>query len=382
MLREKTCLAVIAASAVLFVSAGAGMAQIATPPPPPEPEGEPYIPPPPPPPPRPVTTRPANGDTPATSGVTTTRRHDRPMRQVEVPNIPYEPLGSPDLEGNMPNYRTALDLPALKHNPTIPQSKAGAVLPIAQARAARVELRLIENLDLLYEIENGKADQLLDKGVSGLMELNSLIAPLVEEDSLTTELFKAGVLSDMQARSNQKIINEFNRARRDNIAGIQDQNEQIKAFMQLLLEDSLLEVLMTQRSMALESLTKMDKVLDTSGLAGTEQGKALAGMELDTLPADEIVRDGLASKVLETLNGMSTEQRAAFFKAVRSTRENPEVPPYVVVDLDIHYKKDMTGVAGDHPIKQRDPEKTRKQVNDEKAAADKAKAAEDAGDDQ
>lgn len=369
MYREKTTFAVLAAAAAMVMTAGTGFAQVAPPPPPAEPEGE-YIPPPPPAPrpARPVRPTTDSGERPDSSGVTTRRRDRTKMRQMTLPPIPYEPLGSPDLEGNNPLYRTALDLPALKHNPTVPQGKTQAVLDIARKRQARVELRLIENLDLLREIEEGKAATLLDKGMAGLMELNSLLAPLTEEDSLTTELFKAGVLSDMQARFNQKIITEFNAARRQHVAGIQDQQEQLRAFMQLLLEDALLEVLMAHRGLALESLLDMPGVLDRSGLGDTPQGKTLAAMAVDELPDDEILRDDLASKVLELLGSLETPQHAAFLRAVRQGRDDVENPPLVVVDLDIHYKKDMSHLNEDKPgIKVRTP-------------ADKGKPAEGKGD--
>jgi hypothetical protein len=312
--------------------AGPCVAQVAPPPPPAEPEAPAYEPPP-----RPER-RPAQAATQRINPNNATATRQR--RQVSLPAMTYVPMSQRDASGKMIPVTGVLDVVALTHNPTVGQTGAEAIVPVYAARLGRIEQRVINNMDLLRRIDTGDLAALDIKDISGLTRVTEMIKPLIEPVSLTQELETAGVLTEIQAEFNRKIMREYQiEANREfKLEGA----DGMTAFVRQILSDSLREARVAQDGLIAESLPNAGKVLDGMGLGSDARVAPLLALSRTGLSEDAAERAAQLETARRALETLSVEEHAAYLSAARGLRADPAMPAVDFPNLDQFGKVSMS----------------------------------------
>lgn len=321
----------------LIVSAGllsTATAQVAPPPPPPA-DPEPEFVPPPIPAPRPATPQQAKPTNPR-SNMTTT----------DLPKLPYPPLwtfcGTEDPRvDDVCTFDFNLHFMALRPNPTISPGMLPRIQPVIVARRARLELRVIEHLQVAEEIDGGLVQEISFADPVALQELLLRVKPLTPPTNLTEELKNRAVLSDIQSKFNNKIIGEYQKAYGDFLRRT-DKTNSTDRFMRSMFDDSLSESMQAFNGMLHESRIAMGEVLDgIEGVPSNVRSKLLA-LKIDSVEIDPDQIKASAEKVKLAWRPLSLGQKTAFLEAVRARRESPNMPPVPVVSVEHANKRTVT----------------------------------------
>lgn len=319
---------VLSSALALVCATGGVTAQVAPPPPVSEPKEE-FVPPPMP---RP---RPAPTREPA--------RPTGPQVTSALPDIPHPPLWSfcgtedPKVDG-ICRFAMNLHFAALRPNPTISPGMIPKIQQVIVARRSRFEELVIENLDIAQDIDGGLIASVKISEPESLKDLLDRVKPLTAPTSLTVELENRGILSNTQARFNNKIIGEYQRAYGEYLREAHPENS-TDMFMQSMFDDSMIEAMQAYNGMLHESRGAMDKVLAKIDGVPAETAAALRGLALDSIEIDPELITESAEKVKLAWRPLDQETKKAFLSAVREIRENPLVPPVPVINVEHPGKK-------------------------------------------
>jgi len=308
-----------------FLSASA-VAQVAPPPPPPaEPEPE-YVPPPPP---RPQPVAP--------------KRPTRETVTSDLPPFPYPPLwtfcGTEDPRvDDVCTFEDNLHFMALRPNPTISPGMRPKIQQVIVARRARLEQMVIDNLKAAEDVDGGLVQEIQIADPIALQELLESVKPLNPPTNLTQELKNRGIISNTQARFNNQIIGEYQKAYGSYLRRSDPKNSTDR-FMRSMFKDSLIESMQAFNGMLHESRGAMKEIVDSvEGVPSNVRGKLLA-LQIDSIEINPALISASAEKVKLAWRPLSPEQKTAFLKAVRAHRENPDFPPVPVVNVEHANKK-------------------------------------------
>ena len=345
--------------------AGSAVAQVA-PPPPPAADPAPEFTPPPMPRPRPqAPQRPQNAQ--ATSATMTT----------DLPPIPYPPLytfcGTEDPRvDDVCTFDTNLHYLALRPNPTISPSMVQRIQPIIIARRARMESMVIDNLDVVEDIDGGLVTEISISDPVALQELLERVTPLNPPSNLTQELQNRKILSGTQAKFSIKIISEYQKVYGEYLRRV-DPDNATDRFMQQMFNDSLAEAKAAYQGMLHESRVRIDEVLAEVDGVPSNVATALRNLALDDLQIDPDEIKASAEKVKLAIRPLTLEQKAAFLRAVRTTRgDQIEIPPVPVINV-AHAGKTVQNApgsikvmdSGGDRVEVKDGKKVSKEANDD-----------------
>lgn len=323
----------------LIISAGlfsTASAQVAPPPPPPaEPEPE-YVPPP----------------MPQPRATTPNRVEPKRSKVLDenLPELPYPPLwtfcGTEDPRvDDVCTFESNLHFMALRPNPTISPGMLTKIQPVIVARRARFERLVIDNIQVAEEVDGGLVQEISISDPMALQELLERVKPLSPPTNLTQELQNRGVLSKTQARFNNKIIGEYQKVYGEYLRRV-DQKNSTDRFMRSMFRDSLAESMEAFNGLLHESRAAMSDAVDAvDGMPSNVRADLLA-LKIDSIQINpEQIRQS-AETVKLAWRPLSFEQKAAFLEAVRANRDNADVPPVPVIQVE-HANKRIVNIDDD-----------------------------------
>ena len=137
----------------------------------------------------------------------------RAPRAPAIPDIPFVPLVRVDGDGRAIPIDGQVTIAALKHNPLVGAETIEAVRPIVVEWVDRLDLMVIDNIDLVLEVEAGFFETLDFMVQEGLMDASVYRSALMPKPSLLdTYLFSERVLTDAQRNFNTKLTGDYVRA--------------------------------------------------------------------------------------------------------------------------------------------------------------------------
>lgn len=255
-----------------------------------------------------------------------------------IPNvtIPSDLLKNPrnslvrgDGQGNLYDWWGPLDLHALKINPLISDMKGDEIRKVVYDRHNRVELRMIQNLDLFTEIEATKDELGADGGIGKLSEITSIIKPIVEPGTLSIDLYNAQSVSAMQGKFNEELVRAY---KREETKGLRSNSANpIAGFVKFMVEDAMREPRFAHDLMVSEILSNYDAVMAKAGLTDKPELSPLS--ELAGQVGDEAPRRALVRRATPYVMGLSLDEHTNLLMAVRELREDADNQPMLGVEL-------------------------------------------------
>jgi hypothetical protein len=271
-----------------------------------------------------------------------------------LPDLPYPPLWSfcgtedPRVD-DVCTFDSNLHFVALRPNPTISPGMLAKIQPVIVARRARLEHLVIDNLQIAEDIDGGLVEEISIADPMALQELLERVKPLSPPTNLTQELQNRGILSKTQARFNNKIIGEYQKAYGEYLRRA-DQKNSTDRFMRSMFRDSLIESMQAFNGMLHESRTVMGAVVDAVEGVPSDVRADLMALAIDSVQISPDQIKSSAEKVKLAWRPLSLEQRVAFLEAVRANRDDADTPPVPVIQVEHANKKivnindDRTGV--------------------------------------
>lgn len=129
--------------------------------------------------------------------------------QDPLPDLPHDPIFKTDAEGRViPLTRPAHEA-ALEVNPTIDAEILANCLPVILERRERTQRLVLDNLDLIAMVRKGAIEEVTVADRATVARIVELLRPFVPEENLASELAARGVLTNLQARFNAKIVNDY-----------------------------------------------------------------------------------------------------------------------------------------------------------------------------
>lgn len=164
----------------------------------------------------PVQQRPAGAPQPQPVRDAAGHIHRAPSRAPQAPatpDLPFVPLVRVDSDGRTIPIGGQIAMAALRHNPLVGAETIEAVRPVVVEWVDRLDLMVIDNIDMVLEIEAGFFDTLDFLIQEGVMAANVYRNALMPQPSLLDQhLFSKGVLTDAQKNFNGKLIGDYVRA--------------------------------------------------------------------------------------------------------------------------------------------------------------------------
>jgi hypothetical protein len=223
-----------AAALTLLLGAPLAAGQIAPPPGPKPPETPAWTPPPPPPPPA-------------------------PARQP-LPDLPYESLVERTDDGRLVRLDMPADWAAWERNPMVDESTRERVADALASRKREYEQRVIDNLDLLKQVDEGILDKLDLNDRQVLGQVLAVIEPLrTQGGTVWRALMQEGRISDQQEEFNRKIALEYTKALEAEIT--KDAGQDLKVIFRSAFMSGMAETMWARRRLYLEAGANIDRVL-------------------------------------------------------------------------------------------------------------------------
>lgn len=129
--------------------------------------------------------------------------------QDPLPDLPHDPIFKTDAEGRVIQLTRPAHEAALEVNPTIDAETLEACLPIIIERRERTQRLVLDNLDLIAMARSGAIEEVSVADRPSVARIVELLRPFVPEENLASELAARGVLTNLQARFNAKIVNDY-----------------------------------------------------------------------------------------------------------------------------------------------------------------------------
>ncbi len=130
-----------------------------------------------------------------------------------TPDLPFVPLVRVDGEGRAIPIGGQIAMAALKHNPLVGAETIEAARPVVVEWVDRLDLMVIDNIDMVLEIDAGFFETLDFLVQEGVMAANVYRNALMPKPSLLDNyLFSEGVLTITQKNFNGKLVGDYVRA--------------------------------------------------------------------------------------------------------------------------------------------------------------------------
>ncbi len=255
-------------------------------------------------------------------------------------SVPYPKLASKDENGKIIRLAELPGIVALKANPNVGESAVDRIMPVIYGRRARFEHLVMQNLDLYWLASDGRLEEVSLSDINELAQLAELIKPLVGKSTLSQELQNRGILSRTQAEMNSYIVNEYKQAITTEIQF--NAEDPMSEVMRFVLQDSIHEATLAYNAMIAEGSTNAKAIVEKAGLI-SPAAKKLASMQA-TLDEDPAAQQAQRDRFDQAFRELSIDDGIAFFQAMRSLREVPDLSPMVRrIDVSRRGKVDVTG---------------------------------------
>ncbi len=333
----------VAAGLAMGLSTASTLAQVAPPPTQPAKEQPAYTPPPAP---KPAATpeakpaaKPSATPTAPKSKPAVNSNQNRGDSEKLPINVPYPKLAQKGPDGRVMRLRQLPDIAALRSNPNVGPKSVERIMPIVYSRRYRMELMVIDNLDLYWALSGGLIANMNMSDISQMTKAAEMIKPLVGSTTLSQELQNRGILTRVQGGMNQYIVREYKKAITDEIQVLEGENG-LAEVMRFILDDSLHETQITYNSMLAEAISQISKLVDETG-ATSEAAQALHVFEkaLDEDPGQQFEDIQAFDAAFRKL---PYEEAMEIFKAMRQHREFPTLSPTVKEINVLHDRKKVT----------------------------------------
>lgn len=297
-------------------------------------------------------------------------------------DVPYPKLAQIGPNGRIIKLRQLPDIAAMRSNPNIGPKTVEKIMVIVYARRNQMELKLIDNLDLYWELTGGLIDNLDMSNINQMGRTAEMLKPLVNEATLSQDLLNRGLLTRVQGGMNQYIVREYKKAITDEIQ-VLDGDSGLQEVMRFVLDDSVHEARIAYKGLLAEAINKIGSLVESTG-ASSPEAQALTAFEKElTKEPGQQFED--INEFDVAFRKLSFDEATSIFLAMREGRKFSEVSPTVQTINVLHDRKTVMKGKGFGTIVTDSSGRVVKSTEIEakqKAAEEAAKAAEkEAGED-
>ncbi|MDF1809672.1 MAG: hypothetical protein P1U42_08250 [Phycisphaerales bacterium] len=256
---------------------------------------------------------------------------------VNLPiTVPYPKLAKKGPDGRILRLRQLPDIAAMRSNPNIGPKSVEKIMPIVYSRRYRMELKIIDNLDLYWQLTGGLLENMNMSDITEMSQAAEMIKPLIGETTLSQELLNRNILTRVQGGMNQYIVREYKKAITDEIQVLEGEKG-LEEVMRFVLEDSIHETINTYNAMIAEALSQISTLVEDTN-AQSSEAIALRGMEKPL--SDESIRQFEDLQIFDSaFRKLPYEEAMAIFQAMREAREFPSLSPTVQKINVLHDRK-------------------------------------------
>ncbi len=255
----------------------------------------------------------------------------------ELPiNVPYPKLAKIGPDGRILRLRQLPDILALRSNPNVGPKSVERIMPVIYSRRYRLELMVIDNLDLYWELTGGLIKNFDISNIDEMGRIADMLKPLVPSTTLSQQLLNLNILTRVQGGMNQYIVREYKKAITDEIQVLDAENG-LEEVMRFVLEDSILEAEITYNAMLAEAISQIGSLIDEAGFTSPEtQALRAFEKELSTDPGQQFedIRE-----FDQAFRKLSFDEATTIFKLMRERREFPEISPTIKTINVLHERK-------------------------------------------
>lgn len=322
---------IITSGLAIGLSAAPSLAQVAPPPTQPAKEHPTYTPPPPPAPqatPKPTAPKPK-------PAVNTSSSSRGAVNNLPI-DVPYPKLAQPGPDGRILRLRQIPDILALRSNPNVGPKSVEKIMPVIYSRRFLMEGKLIDNLDLYWELTGGLIDNLDMSDLTQMSRTAEMLKPLVPPNTLSQQLLNMAILSRVQGGMNQYIVREYKKSVTDEIQ-VLDGEKGLEEVMRFVLDDSILEARVAYNAMLAEAIGQISVLIDDAN-ASSPEAEALRAFEKELVQDPEQQFSDIADFDAQ-FRKLSYEEAMSIFVAMRDRRKFPEISPTVKTINVLHDRK-------------------------------------------
>jgi len=254
-------------------------------------------------------------------------------------NVPYPKLAQKGPDGRILRLRQLPDILALRSNPNVGPKSVEKIMPVVYSRRYRLELMVIDNLDLYWALTDGMIENFDISDITEMGRIAEMLKPLVPSTTLSQQLLNLGILTRVQGEMNQYIVREYKKAVTDEIQVLEGENG-LEQVMRFVLDDSILEARITYNAMLAEAISEISGLVDETG-ATSPEAQALSALEKE-LVADPEQQFNDLNEFDAAFRNLSFDESTAILKAMRERREFPEISPTVAKINVLHEYKKVT----------------------------------------
>ncbi len=251
-------------------------------------------------------------------------------------NVPYPKLAKIGPDGRILRLRQLPDILALRSNPNVGPKSVERIMPVIYSRRYRLELMVIDNLDLYWELTGGLIKNFDISDINEMGRIAEMLKPLVPSTTLSQQLLNLNILTRVQGGMNQYIVREYKKAITDEIQVLDAENG-LEEVMRFVLEDSILEAEITYNAMLAEAISQIGSLIDEAELTSPE------AQALRTFEKELIQEPGQQFEDLQAFDQafrkLSFDEATTIFKLMRERREFPEISPTIKTINVLHERK-------------------------------------------
>ena len=251
-------------------------------------------------------------------------------------NVPYPKLAKVGPDGRILRLRQLPDILALRSNPNVGPKSVERIMPVVYSRRYRLELMVIDNLDLYWGLTGGLIENFDISNIDEMGRIAEMLKPLVPSTTLSQQLLNLNILTRVQGGMNQYIVREYKKAITDEIQVLDAENG-LEEVMRFVLEDSILEAEITYNAMLAEAISQIGSLIDEAGFTSPES-QALRAFEKD-LAQDPGQQFEDLQAFDQAFRKLSFDEATTIFKLMRERREFPEISPTIKKINVLHERK-------------------------------------------
>lgn len=251
-------------------------------------------------------------------------------------NVPYPKLAQPGPDGRILRLRQSPDILALRSNPNVGPKSVEKIMPVIYARRYRLELMVIDNLDLYWALTDGLIANFDMSNINEMGRVAEMLKPLVPSTSLSQQLLNLGILTRVQGGMNLYIVREYKKAITDEIQ-VLDGDNGLEEVMRFVLDDSIQDAKLTYSAMLAEAIGQISGLIDETG-ASSPQAQALRAFEKNLANDPGQQFEDIRAFDAE-FRKLSFEEANAVFIAMRERRKFPDVSPTIKTINVLHDRK-------------------------------------------
>ncbi|PCI09090.1 hypothetical protein COB72_07035 [bacterium] len=264
----------------------------------------------------------------------------RPQQKDAVQNlpidVPYPKLAKKGPDGRILRLRQNPDILALRSNPNVGPISVEKIMPIVYARRYRMELMVIDNLDLYWELTGGLIENFDLSNISEMSKVAEMLKPLVYETTLSQDLMNRGILSRVQGGMNAYIVREYKKTITDEIQ-VLDGDNGLEEVMRFVLDDSVLEARIAYNGLLAESMNQLAGLVEETGLS-SPSAQAIAALD-KPLAEDPGQQFADIEELNTAFRKLSFDEGMSILSALRERREFPNISPTVKAIDVLHDRK-------------------------------------------